>query len=71
MTDSPGNGTGGGGTCFGDSGGPVFHTDASGQVWEVAVISFGSKYCQGRSGAFRLDNAQARTFLASQGVPLN
>jgi Trypsin len=71
MTDSPGNGTGGGGTCFGDSGGPVFHTDSTGQVWQVAVISFGSKYCKGRSGAFRLDNAQARAFLQSQGVPLN
>jgi Trypsin len=71
MTDSPGNGTGGGGTCFGDSGGPIFHTDNNGQVWQVAVISFGTKYCHGMSGAFRLDNAQARSFLASQGVPLN
>jgi len=71
MTDSPGNGTGGGGTCFGDSGGPIFHTDASGQVWQVAVISFGTKYCHGTSGAFRLDNTQARQFLAGQGVPLN
>jgi hypothetical protein len=35
------------------------------------VISFGTKYCNGTSGAFRLDNAQARSFLASQGVPLN
>jgi Trypsin len=71
MTDSNGNGTGGGGTCFGDSGGPIFHTDTNGQVWQVAVISFGTKYCKGESGAFRLDNAQARSFLSSQGVPLN
>jgi Trypsin len=71
MTDSAGAGTGGGGTCFGDSGGPILHTDANGQVWQVAVISFGTKYCKGQSGAFRLDNAQARQFLASQGVPLN
>ena len=71
MTDSPGNGTGGGGTCFGDSGGPILQTDANGQTWEVAVISFGTKYCHGISGAFRLDNTQARSFLASQGVPLN
>jgi hypothetical protein len=71
MTDAPGNGTGGGGTCFGDSGGPIFHTDSSGNVWQVAVISFGTKYCSGTSGAFRLDNAQARAFLQSQGVPLN
>jgi hypothetical protein len=71
MTDSPGNGTGGGGICFGDSGGPIFHSGAGGQVWQVAVISFGTKYCQGTSGAFRLDNSQARSFLQSQGVPLN
>jgi hypothetical protein len=71
MSDSPGQGTGGGGTCFGDSGGPILHTDASGQVWQVATNSFGTKYCHGSSGAFRLDNAQARSFLASQGVPLN
>jgi hypothetical protein len=71
MTDSNGGGTGGGGTCFGDSGGPIFDTDAVGNVWDVAVISFGSKYCKGESGAFGLDNAQARSFLQSQGVPLN
>jgi hypothetical protein len=71
LTDSAGAGTGGGGTCFGDSGGPVFHTDSAGHVWDVAVISFGTKYCKGESGTFRLDNAQARTFLQSQGVPLN
>jgi Trypsin len=71
LTDSYGAGTGGGGTCYGDSGGPVFHTDAAGNVWDVAVISFGTKYCKGESGTFRLDNAQARTFLQSQGVPLN
>jgi hypothetical protein len=71
MTDSNGAGTGGGGTCYGDSGGPVFDTDAAGNVWDVAVISFGTKYCKGTAGAFRLDNAQARTFLRGQGVPLN
>jgi Trypsin len=71
MTDSNGNGTGGGGTCFGDSGGPIFHTDAAGNTWLVAVISFGTKYCKGNSGAFRLDNTQARDFLSGFGVPLN
>jgi hypothetical protein len=40
-------------------------------VWDVAVISFGTKYCNGTSGAFRLDNTQARTFLHDNGVPLN
>jgi Trypsin len=71
MTDSSGKGTGGGGTCYGDSGGPVFHTDTAGNSWLVAVISFGTKYCKGTSGAFRLDNAQARTFLSGFNVPLN
>jgi delta-aminolevulinic acid dehydratase/porphobilinogen synthase len=40
-------------------------------VWDVAVISFGTKYCNGTSGPFRLDTSQARSFLQSQGVPLN
>jgi len=71
MTDSNGNGTGRGGTCFGDSGGPIFHTDDAGNTWLVAVISFGTKYCKGTSGAFRLDNTQARDFLSGFGVPLN
>jgi Trypsin len=71
MTDSNGNGTGGGGTCFGDSGGPIFHTDGNGNTWLVAVVSFGTKYCKGTSGAFRVDNTQARDFLGGFGVPLN
>lgn len=71
MSDSSGNGTGGGGSCFGDSGGPVFHTDSNDQVWQVAVVSYGTKYCNGTSGAFRVDSAQARAFLSSQGVPLD
>jgi Trypsin len=71
MTDSNGEGTGGGGQCFGDSGGPIFHTDDAGNMWLVAVISFGRKYCHGVSGAFRVDNTQARDFLGGFGVPLN
>jgi Trypsin len=67
---SPGKGTGGGQACFGDSGGPVFHTSDSGQTYLVALNSFGTKYCHGSSGAFRLDNVQARTFLSGFGVPL-
>jgi Trypsin len=63
MTDSGGNGTGGGGTCFGDSGGPVFHTSDAGQTYLVADISFGTKYCKGMSGAYRLDQDSARNFL--------
>ena len=70
MTDSPGDGTGGGGQCFGDSGGPVFHTDDSGTSWLVGIISFGTKYCRGLSAAFRVDNTQARDFLSGFDVPL-
>lgn len=65
MTDSKGNGTAGGGTCFGDSGGPIFHIDDAGNTWLVAVISFGTKYCHGTSRAFRVDNAQSGTFLSA------
>jgi Trypsin len=64
MTDAGGNGTGGGGTCFGDSGGPVFHTSPSGGTYLVGDISFGSKYCNGTSGAYRLDQDSARNFLS-------
>jgi hypothetical protein len=65
MTDSPGKGNGGSGTCFGDSGGPVFHTSDSGQTYLVADISFGTKYCKGVSGAYRLDQDSARSFLSN------
>jgi hypothetical protein len=60
MTDSSGGGTGGGGTCFGDSGGPVFHG-----AYLVADISFGTKYCKGMSAAYRLDQDSARGFLSN------
>jgi hypothetical protein len=65
MTDAPGNGTGGSGTCYGDSGGSVLQGNTL-----VAVISFGTKYCMGTSGAYRVDTPGARAFLASQGVAL-
>jgi len=64
TTGAPGKGTGGSSTCYGDSGGPVFYGS---QI--VAVTSFGfNPYCKGQSGAFRVDNAQAHTFLAGYGV---
>jgi Trypsin len=65
MTDSGGSGTGGSGTCFGDSGGPVFHTNSAGQELLVADISFGTKYCKGQSGAYRTDTDAARSFLGN------
>lgn len=65
MTASPGKGTGGSATCYGDSGGAVLQGDTL-----VGVISFGTKYCMGTAGAYRLDTPGARVFLASQGVAL-
>jgi hypothetical protein len=55
-----------GGTCFGDSGGPIF---ASGTSTLVAVISFGiSSTCAGTSGAYRVDQRDDLDFLATFGV---
>lgn len=50
-----GNGTGSGGTCSGDSGGPVFYGDTSSNVI-VAVTSFGlNAWCRGVDFAYRTD----------------
>jgi secreted trypsin-like serine protease len=49
FTDAAGLGTGGSGTCFGDSGGPVLHTGANGVQVIVGEISWGT-YCKGTSG---------------------
>jgi secreted trypsin-like serine protease len=65
MTDSSGNGTGGSGTCFGDSGGPVLHTADDGTQYLVGDISWGTKYCKGTSAAFRLDAPDAHAFVTS------
>jgi hypothetical protein len=49
----------GGGTCFGDSGGPVFHNGLL-----VGDTSFGaSQFCRSVGGYYRLDTADARSFL--------
>jgi secreted trypsin-like serine protease len=64
FTDAAGAGTGGSGTCFGDSGGPVFHTAADGTQYLVADISWGTKYCKGTSAGYRLDTAAAQQFIA-------
>jgi Trypsin len=48
-----------GGSCFGDSGGPVFH---SGLL--VGDSSFGaSQFCRSTGGYYRLDTDDARSFL--------
>ena len=49
----------GGGSCFGDSGGPVFHNG-----FLVGDTSFGaSQFCRSFGGYYRLDIEDARSFL--------
>lgn len=49
----------GGGTCFGDSGGAAFHGG-----YLVGDTSFGASiFCNGMGGYYRLDIADARSFL--------
>jgi Trypsin len=55
-----------GGTCFGDSGGPIF---VSGTNTLVAVVSFAANLnCAGTSGAYRIDQADDLAFLAGFGI---
>jgi hypothetical protein len=55
-----------GGTCFGDSGGPIF---VSGTNTIVAVVSFGNNLsCAGTSGGYRIDQADDLAFLATFGI---
>jgi len=62
TTNDPGNGTGPGGTCFGDSGGPIFH--AGNQI--VAVNSFVLNLnCAGASFGYRLDRTEVRDWVYS------
>lgn len=52
-----------GGTCFGDSGGPIFR---EGTLEIVAVTSFGiSTTCSGTSGGYRVDQADDLEFIGS------
>lgn len=62
TTAAPGNGTGGGATCVGDSGGPVFSGN-----YVVALVSAGTKYCNGKAADFRLDTFEAQNFIAAAG----
>ena len=59
MQESAKDSKAGGGSCFGDSGGPAFH---GGYI--VGDTSFGgSQFCQGMGGYYRLDIDDARNFL--------
>ncbi|MCA1572543.1 MAG: trypsin-like serine protease, partial [Chloroflexi bacterium] len=59
-----GNGGGRGGTCSGDSGGPVFYPADTNVV--VAVTSFGlNAYCRGTDFAYRTDTQAVHDWLQS------
>jgi hypothetical protein len=63
---NPGKGNGAGAVCYGDSGGPLLHQSADGQVI-VGVSSFvKSKNCTGPGVAYRVDTRYARDFFASR-----
>jgi secreted trypsin-like serine protease len=62
TTNSPGKGTGSGGTCFGDSGGAIFSED--GDI--VAVNSFVlNANCAGSSFGYRVDTPAVQAWILS------
>jgi hypothetical protein len=67
FTNNPGNGTGPGGTCSGDSGGPAFWVNpATGQETNIvmAVNSYSvTPNCNGNDYQFRTDIADALDFV--------
>lgn len=58
FTNNPGGGTGG--SCFGDSGGPVFRSDDV----IVAIVAFGFTPCIGVDYQYRVDIDDSLSFLA-------
>lgn len=60
FTNNPGGGNGSGGTCFGDSGGPLFHGDSN---IVGAVVSWGITPCIGVDYQFRVDTPIAQDFI--------
>jgi secreted trypsin-like serine protease len=62
FTNSPGKGNGSGGSCFGDSGGPVFYEDTN---IITAVVSWGITPCIGVDYQFRMDTATALEFVSN------
>jgi len=61
FTNNPGKGNGSGGTCFGDSGGPVFHGDSN---VIAAVTSYGlNANCAGTGGGYRVDTVDDQAFI--------
>lgn len=59
-----GNGTGNGGTCSGDSGGPIFYPANSNII--VAVTSFGlNEWCRGVDYSYRVDRKEVQDWIWS------
>jgi secreted trypsin-like serine protease len=60
FSNNPGAGNGEGGTCYGDSGGPIFHgnTNVIG-----AITSWGITPCIGVDYNFRMDTKLAQDFV--------
>ena len=59
------NSTGGGGTCFGDSGGPHFWLDT---LMIVSVTSWGDNICRSNDMTQRIDIPSVQAFLADFGI---
>jgi len=57
--------TGDGGSCFGDSGGPVFWTNNSGDDILVAITSWGDPNCISPSFNYRIDTQKTLEFINS------
>ncbi len=59
------------GACYGDSGGPVFWTEANGDETVVAVITMGDARCAAISTNYRVDIPDTLDFIArnSSGAP--
>ena len=69
YSNSPGKGVGPGGTCFGDSGGPVLHRAEDGTEVIVGVNSFVlNANCKGAAFAYRTDIPDSLGFLAWFGI---
>jgi secreted trypsin-like serine protease len=63
FTNNPGGGNGEGGTCFGDSGGPIFYQDSN---VIAAITSYGlNNNCAGTGGGYRVDTVDDQAFINS------
>jgi hypothetical protein len=62
TSNNPGKGQGTGGSCFGDSGGPILYPEDSNLV--VGIVSFGlNSNCKGAGFAYRTDIEEAQDFI--------